>query len=262
MRSVSTKLIFAFVLGVLAAAAGAALLWHFAEIPADRLHAQLLEQPEFLADHPDVLSAAQVILQNRRLAAESVQRAALMSGKWKSLLHPAFSPTLGAADAPMTLVEFTDYTCEPCRLSAPAVRDTLKANGDLRIAILLMPTGGALSEYAARVALAAYRQDPSKFPALHEQLISHEGPLTQESILAAAGSLRYDVEQISREASNSEVRRYFGEVRNFAEEMNVYAVPAFVLRGQLILGRVKSKQLSEMVETGRVPNSNTHTDRA
>ena len=174
-----------------------------------------------------------------------------MRGKWQYIVHSAFTPTVGPADAPLTMLEFTDYTCEPCRLSAPAVREVLGANGDVRVAVLLMPTGGALSEYAARIALAAYRQDPTRFATLHGRLIEPEGPLTQQSILAIVSALQYDVDQITRDASSSETRRYFNEVRIFAEKMNIPAVPAFVVSDQLVLGRVQSAQLGALIKLGR-----------
>ncbi len=181
-----------------------------------------------------------------------------MRGKWQFMTHAAFTPTLGPADAPVTLLEFTDYTCEPCVLSAPDVRAMVDANSDLRVAILLMPTGGALSEYAARVALAAYRQDPARFANLHNRLMEQEGPLTQESILAVVSALQFDVEQITREATSSETRRYFSQVRMFAEEMNIPAVPAFLSGDQLILGRV---EVGATRRTDRIGTIEHHSDR-
>src|SRR5262249_30064354 len=162
-----------------------------------------------------------------------------MRGKWQFITHPAFTPTVGPADAPLTLLEFTDYTCEPCRRSAPAVQEVVDSNSDVRLAILLMPTGGAIAEYAARIALAAYRQAPARLATLHDRLVTLDGPLTQEGILATVSELQYDVEQLTREANSDDARRYFKQVRTFAEEMNIVAVPAFLLSDQLILGGVK-----------------------
>jgi protein-disulfide isomerase len=245
------KSLIAFGLGVFTATLVGAVLWRFVSVPPDRLYTQLLEQPEFLADHPELLSAAQAVLHSRGLAAEGVQRAALMRGKWQYITHAAFTPTAGPADGPLLLLEFTDYTCEPCRVSQPAVREIVDANSDLRLAILLMPTGGALSEYAARVALAAYKQNPARFATLHNRLMELEGPLTQQSILETVSGMQFDVEQIMRDVASSETRRYLSEVRMFAEEMNIPAVPAFVLSEQLLLGRVESTQLGALVESGR-----------
>jgi protein-disulfide isomerase len=76
---------------------------------------------------------------------------------------------------PRVLLEFTDYACNPCRASAPVVREAVAARKDLRVAILLIPTGGALAEHAARIALAAYRRDPERFVRLHTRMMEPGG---------------------------------------------------------------------------------------
>lgn len=240
-----------FLLGVLLTAAVAGLLWWRVEDSPQRLRTRLLEAPEFLADHPEILSAAHAVLQSRALASQGSERAELIRTKWQSLVHVAFTPTLGRTDAPLVLLEFTDYTCEPCRASAHALSETLGANPDVRVAILLLPTGGALAEYAARVALAAYRQNPEQFSELHELLLSPSEPLTQNSILAAVAKLGFDIEQIERETASDESRRYFSQVRMFAEDMHISGVPAFAMNEQLVLGGVTSAQLATMVQAAR-----------
>jgi protein-disulfide isomerase len=50
------------------------------------------------------------------------------------------SPTLGAADAPVTIVEFLDPECESCGTFAPAVKKILKDyEGRVRLVVRYMP---------------------------------------------------------------------------------------------------------------------------
>jgi len=50
------------------------------------------------------------------------------------------SPTLGAADAPVTLVEFLDPECESCRAFNPTVKKILKEyDGKVRLVVRYMP---------------------------------------------------------------------------------------------------------------------------
>lgn len=224
-------------------------------IAPDRLRDQLLEKPEFLADHPEILERVRQVLITRKLASRGSQRLALIQGKWKFLTHVAFTPGLGRSDAPEVLIEFTDYTCAPCRASASAVREAVLERKNLRVAILLLPLGDALAEYAARVALAAYRQDPQRFTELHHRLMEKQGPITQQSIIDAVTDLHFDVDQIERESSSAEIRRYFQQVRNFAEELEISGVPAFVLNDQLLLGGVTSAQLNKLIDSTAVPRT-------
>ena len=50
------------------------------------------------------------------------------------------SPTLGAADAPVTIVEFLDPECESCRSFNPTVKKMLKDyEGEIRLVVRYMP---------------------------------------------------------------------------------------------------------------------------
>lgn len=248
-----------FVLGASLVAALAGLAWWRIPVAPQRLHAALLDNPEFLADRPELLEAARAVLQTRQLASRGSERAAQLSGKWDAFTHVAFSPSIGNPGASSVLIEFTDYTCEPCRSSAPVVREALAANPDLRVAIMLLPAGGAMSEFAARVALAAFRQDPEKFGKLHELLM--EDALDQTTIMGKAAAAGLDVEQIRREIGNVEHRRYLEQVRALALDLQVTGVPAFALGEQLVLGGVTARKLGQMIGAGRAgpPAHDTYT---
>ena len=57
----------------------------------------------------------------------------------ETLVRPD-SPTLGAADAPVTLVEFLDPECEACAAFSPAVKKILKDyDGRIRFVLRYMP---------------------------------------------------------------------------------------------------------------------------
>ncbi len=57
----------------------------------------------------------------------------------ETLVRPD-SPTLGAADAPITLVEFLDPECESCAAFAPVVKNILKDyDGKIRLVVRYMP---------------------------------------------------------------------------------------------------------------------------
>ena len=213
----------------------------------DAMRAKLLANPEYLADQPEILERVRTVLLNRKLAAEESQRVALMREKWQFLSHVAFTPTLGSPDASRVLLELTDYTCEPCRASAASVREAVTSRRDVRVAVLLYPIGGAIAEYAARIAIAAYRQDPDKFAELHTRLMDSRGELTQDRILDALRELKFDVDQVERESQSDETRRYMQQVRQFSEDMEISGVPAFLCEGKLVMGGVGSRQIQSLI---------------
>jgi protein-disulfide isomerase len=61
------------------------------------------------------------------------------SANAEALIRPD-SPTLGAADAPVTLVEFLDPECESCAAFAPVVKKIMKDyDGKVRLVVRYMP---------------------------------------------------------------------------------------------------------------------------
>lgn len=70
-------------------------------------------------------------------------------------LAPADAPTTGPTGAQVTVVEFVDYACEPCR-SAGLVLDGLAASGEIRVVHRDLPLSADSIELAA-TALGAHK---------------------------------------------------------------------------------------------------------
>jgi protein-disulfide isomerase len=218
--------------------------------PATRgLRGVLLSNPEFLADNPDILQGARNVLQTRALASAVLARRKIIREKWATLTLPAFAPTLGDSKAATVLIEFTDYTCGPCKASAAIVNEALLKNPDLRVALMFVPIGGAVAEYAARVAYAAYQQNPAKFAVFHRELMAENQALTQQLVLEAAARAGLDVSQIQEEVSVQRNRLYIDQARVFAADLDIMGVPAFVLNGQIIVGGLTTSKLNQLIGT-------------
>ena len=89
----------------------------------------------------------------------------------QAALVRAHSPTLGAADAPVVIVEFLDPACETCGTFYPLVKEMLAANpGRIRVVLRWAPFHNGSQDVVAMLE-AARRQD--KFwPALEALLAS------------------------------------------------------------------------------------------
>ncbi len=99
-------------------------------------------------------------------------------------------PRLGPADAPHTLVSFFDYTCRHCHQMHALIDAAREQHAD-RLAVVLVIA--PLNEFCnprvnytapdhrdacrlARMALAVWRADPSRFPEMHDFLMNAPGP--------------------------------------------------------------------------------------
>lgn len=76
-------------------------------------------------------------VQNERITTNSNSNKSTLNTE--NLIRPD-SPTLGAADAPVTLVEFLDPECESCAAFAPVVKKIMKDyEGKVRLVVRYMP---------------------------------------------------------------------------------------------------------------------------
>jgi protein SCO1/2 len=238
-----------FAAGVLATVA-VSHWWAPARTPdAAAVREVLLENPQLLAEQPQLLARVQAILRSRQRDAEAASRRRLIAQRWARLTQPAFAPTLGDVRARPVLIEFTDYGCEPCRASAAAVEGVLATRPQVRVAVLLLPTSGAVSEFAARVAYAAWRQNPGRFAQFHRLMLGQREELTSERVLHNAAAAGLDVEQIQEQSSVAEVREHLAQVRQFAQDINVVGVPTFVHDGRVLSGGVSTTELEAFVQS-------------
>jgi protein-disulfide isomerase len=236
-----------FALGLLLATVVAGLLWGQGTLDSLLLEEALLRRPGFLVAHPQIVAAAQTQWRTQFLASQATAREQLLETRWKPLLDAAFTPSLGNRAAPRLLLEFTDYLCEPCRASAAAVERLVQSNPDVRVAILFLPTQGAPSELLARCALAAYRQNPARFPRLHESLMRSQEPLTQERVMTLAVEAGFDVTQMVDDIGRPETRGMLENMNELARDLNIAGAPAFAMRGSLSMGGSTVERLQQFV---------------
>ena len=109
------------------------------------------------------------------------------------------SPVLGNPDAPVTIVEFSDFQCRFCARSAPVLRRLLEAYGDeLRLAYKHFPLSfHPQARPAAIAALAA--QEQGGFWEMHDALFRQAGQLRTEEFPALAAAAGLDPERFRRD---------------------------------------------------------------
>jgi protein-disulfide isomerase len=103
------------------------------------------------------------------------------------------APSRGAARAPVTIVEFSDFQCPYCKRAADLLATVRSKYGDrVRIVFRNFPLPyHNQAELAAEAALAAGAQ--GKFWEMHDQLFAHQGGLDRGVIDGLARTLGLDV---------------------------------------------------------------------
>ena len=137
---------------------------------------------ETLVSNPDILAQA-VDAWQQQTAGQQISQAIKQNAK--TLYQDPASPRLGAANAKLTLVTFTDYNCPYCKRFDPMLEKIVKQYPDVALVVKLLPFKGESSVSSARVALTTWQQHPDQFWALHQRLMAKKGFHDNASIAAA-----------------------------------------------------------------------------
>jgi len=148
---------------------------------------------------------------------------------------------VGSANAPLTLIEYTDYQCPYCRQFHTATYEQLKKNyidtGKLRFISRDFPLD--MHDNAPRAALAARcAGDQGKFWELRHVMIVNANQLQMSNLLTYAADLKLDVDKfgacVTSEKYQADVARDVAEGR----AAGVSGTPTFVL------GRIKDGSIN------------------
>jgi protein-disulfide isomerase len=149
-------------------------------------------------------------------------------------------PTKGAADAPVVMVEFSDFQCGYCRLfwrdTLPKIEEQYIRTHKVRFVYRHMAIRGEASVLAAQAASCA--DDQGKFWQYHDTLWAKGSPLafTSARLKRYAAELQMDERTF---AACLESGKHAGRVEAetvLGHALGANGTPAFLVNGQLVIG--------------------------
>src|SRR5262245_4396869 len=150
----------------------------------------------------------------------------------------------GAADAPVTLVEYGDFECPYCAAARPIVRELLeRLGGGLRVVFRHFPLTHEhrRAQAAAEAAEAAAAQ--GKFWEMHDLLYASSGKLADADLRGHAAALGLDLARFDADVA---VHAHPAAVRAHAEggvRSGVSGTPTFFVNGVRHDGAVGLREL-------------------
>jgi protein-disulfide isomerase len=148
----------------------------------------------------------------------------------------AVGPAKGPADAPITIVEFSDFECPYCTKAEESVKQVMEAYpGKVRVVYRDFPL--PFHPNAPKAAEAAHcAGDQGKYWEMHAELFQHQKALDAPSLKEYAKHVGLDAAKFEKCLDSGEKASVVAEHKKAGEAVGVTGTPAFFINGIMLSG--------------------------
>ena len=187
----------------------------------------------YLLAHPEVIEEAVQKLQDQK-DAQAAQKAKLAIDQDRQSLERDPRDFVANPNGRITVTEFYDYRCPHCINAAPAVLKIIHDNPDVRFVFKELPIFGAVSEHAAREAIAI-KAAGGDYLGYYKTLMATRG-LDDATVDQVAKSYGVD----PAKAQDGPFRRVadteLADVHKLANDVDVEGTPTFIIGDTVVPG--------------------------
>jgi protein-disulfide isomerase len=157
-------------------------------------------------------------------------------------------PSVGSENAPVVIVEFSDFTCQYCGLFARTTFPALmsKYPQEIRFVYRHAPLGPASSFEAAQASMCAYDQD--HFWEYHDALFDNQDRLGAGLYTEIAARLEFDLPAFHACLENNDYMDLIQTDLNFALTTGVRGTPTFFINGLALVGAQPTEVFTEVID--------------
>jgi protein-disulfide isomerase len=162
----------------------------------------------------------------------------------------ADDPSVGPADAAITIVQFAEYQCPYCGKAREAIDQVMKDyDGKVRFVFRDFPLGFHDRAIPAAVAAnCAFKQDPAKYWKVHDTLMANQRALAEADLESAAVAAGVDLAKWkscrTEVAMEEEVRKDMAD----GEAVGVSGTPAFFINGLFLNGAQPYEKFKTIID--------------
>ncbi len=161
---------------------------------------------------------------------------------------PALAPSIGPADAKVTIIEFTDYQCPFCHRAQQTVEKLLdRYQGKVRLVYRDLPLDMHTRAFAAaRATRCANEQD--RFWDLHQNLLEHPGNFSDDDFKQRAEELGLDGERFAACLGSPRHDPAIQASVDEAVRVGIRATPTFLINGRMLSGARPFDDFADVIE--------------
>lgn len=204
-----------------------------------------------IEDNPDLLMSSLQNMQKKAYEKEMKKAAEGLKTYKDEIYTSEHSPVVGPKDAKVTLVEFFDYHCGYCKKVAPAFKQALEENPDVKVIFKEMPILSPDSRLAAQAALAVSKIKPDVYFAFHQLLMEHRAAYNESTLAELAGKVGVDAAALKKEMAAEWVEKELASVASLAEKIGVRGTPGIIIGNELIPGAMDYEAMKFRIKAAR-----------
>jgi protein-disulfide isomerase len=229
---------------------------------------QIYEQNKarYFANVPEAeaMNQIQTVLTQQRIQAKRAEYAQTLRAKSnvRILLDPPRTqvsadddPFKGPADAPVTIVEFSDFQCPFCSRVNPTLTRLRDRFGDsIRIVFRDLPIQQIHPQAAKAAEAASCANEQKKFWEMHDVLFANQQALDVPSLKKHAATIGLDAAAFEKCLDSGKYAADWQKDSADAAAAGVQSTPAFFINGRAVIGAQPYEAFADVVaeELGRL----------
>jgi protein-disulfide isomerase len=158
------------------------------------------------------------------------------------------NPAIGPKDAPVKIVEFTDYQCPFCGKARPTINQVLSEyKGKVRYVLRDFPLSfhkDALKAHEA--ARCAGEQD--KLWEMNKKLFENQRALKIDDLKKYAGEIKLKMDKFEQCLDSGKFAEAVKQNQEYGEKVGVSGTPAFFINGRMISGARPFSSFKEIID--------------
>jgi protein-disulfide isomerase len=160
----------------------------------------------------------------------------------------ADGPSRGAANAAVTIVEFSDFECPYCAHAVETLQQVEKAYGD-KVRIVFRDYPLFSHRTAKRAAEAAHcAEEQGKFWEMHDRLFAKGGPVTDADLYRMAGQAQLDHDKFDACLVSGKYKDAWKASQDEGVRVGVTSTPSFFINGRLIVGAAGFDAFAKVID--------------
>jgi len=196
------------------------------------------------------------IQKERRLYAQRLWQQALNDGELSILLAPPkieikadTSRMKGDANAPVTIVEFSDFSCPFCRKAEATISAMLAMYpGQVKLSyrdypLLELHPNAQVAAEASRCAA-----EQGKFWEYHDLLFAYQDKQSREGLMEDARTLKLDEKQFNECLSSGRYKMQIEQDMQMATRAGIVSTPGFYINDTLVSGAQPAEVFEQIIE--------------